>query len=131
MRVFLNTNVLVAAFATRGLCEDVLRTTLSEHDLITGTQVLAEVERVLTDKLRMPASKARSISAFIRQHAEVIEPSAPAAWPGKDPDDQWIVAAATEGHADVLVSGDQDLLEIADRVQIAILSLRGFWESLR
>ena len=131
MRVFLDTNVLVAAFATRGLCEDVLRTTLSEHDLIVGTQVLAEVERVLTDKLRMPASKARLILAFIGQHAEVIEPSAPAAWPGKDPDNQWIVAAATEGHADVLVSGDQDPLDIADRVQIPILSPRGFWEALR
>ena len=131
MRVFLDTNVLIAAFTTRGLCEDVLRTTLSEHDLITGTQVLAEVERVLTYKLRMPALKARSIPVFIRQHAEVIEPSAPAAWPGQDPDDQWIVAAATEGHADVLVSGDQDLLEIADRVKIDILSPRGFWEALR
>ncbi len=131
MKVFLDTNVLVAAFATRGLCEDVLRTTLSEHDLIIGTHVLAEVERVLTDKLRMPASKARSISTFIRQHAEVIDPSAPAFWPVKDPDDQWIVAAAIEGNADVLVSRDQDLLEIADKVQVRILSPRGFWEALR
>lgn len=131
MRVFLDTNVLVAAFATRGLCEDVLRITLSEHELIISTQVFAEVERVLTDKLKIPASKARSVSAFIRRHAEVVEPSAPAAWPSKDPDDQWIVAAATEGNADVLVSGDRDLLEIADRVQIPILSPRGFWESLR
>jgi len=131
MRVFLDTNVLIAAFATRGLCEDVLRTTLSAHVLITGTHVLAEVERALTDKLRMPASKARTISAFIRQNAEVIEPSAPAPWPSKDPDDQWIVSAATEGNADVLVSGDQDLLEIADNIQIRILSPRGFWEALR
>ena len=52
-------------------------------------------------------------------------------WPVKDPDDQWIVAAATEGNADVLVSGDQDLLEIADKVQVRILSPRGFWEALR
>lgn len=99
--------------------------------LLSARQVHAEAERVLADELRMPASKARSIPAFIRQHAEVIEPSAPAALPGKDPDDQCIVAAATEGHADVLVSGDQDLLEIADRVKIDILSPRGFWEALR
>jgi putative PIN family toxin of toxin-antitoxin system len=131
MRVFLDTNVLIAAFATRGLCEDVLRTTLSGHDLIVSTQVLAEVQRVLRGKLRMPVSKARSIPAFIRQQAEVIDPSAPSSWPVKDPDDQWIIAAATEGNADVLVSGDQDLLEIADKVQIPILSPRGFWEALR
>jgi putative PIN family toxin of toxin-antitoxin system len=129
--VFLDTNVLVAAMATRGLCEDVLRTTLSEHNLVTSTHVLTEVERVLARKLRMPASKARSISAFIRQHAEVIEPSTPATWPINDPDDQWIIAAATEGHADVLVSGDKDLLDVADKVQVRILSPRGFWEALR
>ena len=56
MRVFLDTNVLIAAFATRGLCEDVLRTTLSEHDLIIGTQVLAEVERALTGGRRQATS---------------------------------------------------------------------------
>ena len=41
MRVFLDTNMLVAAFATRGLCEDVLRTTLSEHELVIGTESVA------------------------------------------------------------------------------------------
>ena len=34
VRVFLDTNVLVAAFATRGLCADVVRTVLAEHELV-------------------------------------------------------------------------------------------------
>jgi len=33
MRVFLDTNVLVAAYATHGLCEDVFRVILAEHEL--------------------------------------------------------------------------------------------------
>lgn len=131
MRVFLDTNVLIAAFATRGLCEDVLRTTVSMHVLITSTQVLAEIERILTNKLRMPTSKARSISVFIRQNAEVSKPAAPACWPRGDADDQWVVAGAIDGNADVLVSGDRDLLAIADKVPIPVSSPREFWESLR
>ena len=44
MRVFVDTNVLVAAVATRGLCADVLRAVLASHELVVSQQVLAEVE---------------------------------------------------------------------------------------
>ena len=47
MKVFLDTNVLVAAFATRGLCADVMRVVLAEHQLITGEVVLSELRRAL------------------------------------------------------------------------------------
>ena len=47
MRVFLDTNVLVSAFATRGLCADVLRLILAEHTLVTGEVVLRELRRAL------------------------------------------------------------------------------------
>jgi predicted nucleic acid-binding protein len=52
VRVVLDTNVLIAAFATRGLCEDVLRTVLAEHELIVSKFILAELERVLVEKRR-------------------------------------------------------------------------------
>jgi predicted nucleic acid-binding protein len=47
MRVCLDTNVLVAAVATRGLAADVLRLTLAEHDLLVPEVVLTELRRVL------------------------------------------------------------------------------------
>jgi putative PIN family toxin of toxin-antitoxin system len=131
MKVFLDTNVLVAAFATRGICEDVLRTTLTEHELLVGKTVLVELERVLAEKLRMPSSKSRSIVSFLRSQATVIEPVAPALWPKADPDDQWILAAAIKGGADVLVTGDADLVDIADEAPMSIVSPRGFWERLK
>ena len=43
MRVCLDTNVLVAAFATRGLCADVLRTLVTKHDLVIGEVTLTEL----------------------------------------------------------------------------------------
>lgn len=44
MRIFLDTNVLVAALATRGLCADLLRVVLREHQLVLSAQVLTELE---------------------------------------------------------------------------------------
>jgi putative PIN family toxin of toxin-antitoxin system len=131
MRVCLDTNVLVAAFATRGLCEDVLRTVLTEHELLVAASTLVELERVLTQKLGMPTAKALAIAAFVRDEAQVVNPEEPAVWPESDLDDRWIVAAAIEGRADVLVTGDRDLLEIADEIPVPVLSPRGFWERLR
>ena len=131
MRVLLDTNVLVAAFATRGICQDVFRTVLAEHQLLVGEAVLEELERVLTDKLRTPVLRAREIVTFIRDHGEVVAPVAPAGWPANDPDDRWIVAAALEGSADVLVTGDNDILKAGNAAKFRVVSPRGFWESLR
>ena len=36
MKVLLDTNVLVSAFATRGLCADVLRLVLTEHEMVVA-----------------------------------------------------------------------------------------------
>mgnify|MGYP002814035003 CR=1 FL=1 len=55
MRVFLDTNVLVSAFATRGMCADVLRVVLAEHTLITREVVLRELSRVLRTRIGMPS----------------------------------------------------------------------------
>ncbi len=131
MRVLLDTNVLLAAFATRGICQDVFRTVLAEHRLLVGESVLVELERILTDKLRTPTSRAREIVTFIREHGDVVAPDTPASWPESDPDDRWIVAAALEGEADVLVTGDSDILLAGGAEGFQVLTPRGFWESLR
>ena len=47
MKVFLNTNLLAAGFATRGLCSDNIRETLENHELIISLDIFAELDRGL------------------------------------------------------------------------------------
>jgi predicted nucleic acid-binding protein len=54
MKVFLDTNVLVSAMATRGLCADVLREILTSHQLIVSIPLFNELRRVLRQKLQIP-----------------------------------------------------------------------------
>lgn len=131
MRVFLDTNVLVSAFATRGICADVLRVVLAEHTLVTGEVVLRELGRVLRARIRLPPGIVREIDEFLREHDVVPKPTTRAAVPQRDPDDQWVVASAVEGRVDVLVTGDRDLLDIATGAPIKIVGPRGFWEIVR
>ena len=131
MRILLDTNVLIAAFATRGFCLDILQIVLAEHRLLAGETILEELERILADKLRMPEAEVCEVVGFVRDHAEVVAPPAPAAWPKGDPDDRWIVAAALAGSADVVVTGDKDLLDAGPVTGLRIVSPRGLWEFLR
>ena len=131
MRILLDTNVLVAAFATRGFCHDILQLVLAEHRLLVGETVLQELERILADKLGVPEEHVREVVAFVREHADVVAPVEPAPWPDADPDDRWIAASAISGRADILVTGDKDLLEAAPAGALRIVSPRGLWELLR
>lgn len=132
MRVVLDTNVLVAAFATRGLCADVLRTVLAEHELFLATTVIEALTRALMEKLRVPEPTVGEIAAFLRASAALAEmPSRPAPVAIRDPDDAVILSEALSIGADVLVTGDKDLLEVGVVLDIRIIDPRGFWQLVR
>jgi putative PIN family toxin of toxin-antitoxin system len=122
---------LVAAFATRGLCADVLRSVLAEHDLVIGDVILAEFHRVLRSKLKVPADRMDAIDAVFAPFPTIPKPDEPASDVIRDAADRWIVATAVAGNADVLVTGDRDLLDVRAALPIRTLDPRAFWELLR
>jgi putative PIN family toxin of toxin-antitoxin system len=130
-RVFLDTNVLVAAFATRGLCADVLRVVLAEHALLTSEAVLGELRRVLRTKLRAAPAVVAEVEALLREQTVVPAAAAALGIDVRDPSDRPILAAAIAARADVFVTGDHDLLSVARRSPIPIVDPRGFWTLVR
>ena len=131
MRVFLDKNVLVSAFGARGLCADVFRLVLAEHTLVTGEIVLEELRRVLRDRFKLPADTLEAILGLLRENEVIPKPYRPSDIQVRDPDDQWILASALAGEADVLVTGDRDLLELGEAAPPRIVDPRGFWNLVR
>ena len=131
MRVALDTNVLVSAVATRGLCADVFNLVLAEHELIVGETVLSELRRVLGEKIRVPSKTIDEFIALLRQEAIVVKKSEEVKVKIRDKTDLPVLSEAVAGSAEILVTGDADLTEIADKLPLQILSPRGFWEQLR
>jgi putative PIN family toxin of toxin-antitoxin system len=127
VRVFLDTNVLVAAFATRGLCADVVRVVLDRHDLIVSEQVLEELDAALDTKLGVPTERRALVLSYLRQFEVVAHQPGTPLPKVRDPTDATVLAAAIQGRADVLVSGDRDLLAVLTP-DLKIVSPRGFWE---
>jgi putative PIN family toxin of toxin-antitoxin system len=131
VRVAFDTNVLVSAVATRGLCADIFNLVLAEHQLIVGETVLAEVRRVLKQKMRVPDDIIAEFEALLRAEAFVVAKAKTVSIPVRDKSDMPVLAEAISGNAEVLVTGDRDLLEVTAKVPLHILSPRGLWERLR
>jgi len=130
MRIFLDTNVLASAVATRGLCADVLREVLARHDLIISDALLKELKRVLQKKFSVPS---QLISGFIAMLQQDTILAAPIDSPGiqiKDKDDIIILAAALSGEAELFITGDKELLELGKVGNLTIISPRAFWSRL-
>lgn len=131
MRIFLDTNVLVSAVATRGLSYDVFRMVLAQHELVLGETVLAEVERVLREKLGVEAGVVRAYEELLRREATIVGDARQLGIDVRDPDDVAILEEAVASDAAVLVTGDRDLLAVANEAPLRIVTPRQLWELLR
>jgi uncharacterized protein len=130
VRVLLDTNVIISAVATRGLCADVFRAVLAAHELVTCAQVLQEVRRILRMKFDVPEPLIAEYLELLGQEAIVAEFEGPPDLPIQDQDDAEIVAAAISARAEVLVTGDHELQSLKNIGQLRIISPRAFWEEL-
>jgi putative PIN family toxin of toxin-antitoxin system len=127
LRVFLDTNIIVSAFATRGLCADFFREILSAHTLITSEHILEETEDVLARRFKVPKETVGEIIELLRKQ-EIVTPSdTPPQISIRDLDDLPVVAAAIEAKADYLVSGDKDRLSLVPLNELKIATPREFW----
>jgi putative PIN family toxin of toxin-antitoxin system len=131
VRVLLDTNVLASAFATRGLGADVVRVVLSDHELVVPEVVLVELRRVLQRQFKVPRALVADIEALLREHEVVPKPKNPGQTRLRDPSDEWVLASALAGRADIIVSGDHDLLVLGATSPVPVLSPRQFWDSLQ
>jgi len=131
VRVVLDTNVLLAAFATRGLCDALLEACLASHEIVLSEHILGELRRHLRGKIRLPAERADSILSFLRQSATVVVPAKVTPDACRDRTDLAVLGTALAAGADCLVTGDRDLLELRTFKGIPVLSPRAFHDRLR
>ena len=130
MRVFLDTNVLASSIATRGLCSEVLESTLHDHELLTSDAVLSELERVLLTKLRLPSALVAEFLALLREEAQLVNDRQMPSISIPDADDVPIIASALGGKADVFVTGDKALLDLREVDGLRMVSPRELWMQL-
>lgn len=127
MRVLLDTNVLLAAYLTRGVCHELLEHCKRSHQIVTSDRLLREFEAKLVKKVKAPAEKAAAAVALVQAEAEVVSPAPLEFAVSRDPDDDRVLATASAGRCDCIVTGDKDLLVLDAFAGIPIIPPGSFW----
>lgn len=117
MRVVLDTNVIVAAFGTRGSCAELFARVLAAHEYGVDMNLIGELPEVRVAMAR----------DLLTGTGVLVEPGPLGVRACRDPDDDRILALARAFAADVLVTGDDDLLVLHPWSGIAIVRPRDFW----
>ena len=137
MRVVLDTNVVVSAALILGGNEDrILRAwQRGAFDLVVSRAILAEIGRALLyEKLRkfrwMSGAEIVALLELLGQES-ILVPGRVTVTESRDPADDKFLAAAIEGSAGYLVSGDKDLLTVKPPRGIRIVRPAAFLEILR
>lgn len=131
MKVFLDTNVLVKAFVARGLCADLVRYLLAEHEILIGDANIAELTCTLQEKLGAGVEQVKEVESQLRELTVVPDSDAGLPVHVRDPAHVVVLASAIAGEAEMLVTGDEDLLASADGSPVPIMSPRQTWDALR
>ncbi len=131
MRIVLNTNVVVAAFAARGLCQSVFELCLDQHEIAISSGLLHEIRNSLQKKLKMPMHKADDIIDLLEEYGNRIAPTPLQAAACRDSSNDKILELSRTSEARYIVTGDKDLLVLGHFESIPIVTPRQFWESLK
>ena len=131
MRVVLDSNVIIAAFATHGLCHLLMETCLENHRVLLSEFILEEVKDKLRNKIKLPENRIDDICLFLREGADLRDPGLVVRTASPDPDDDSIMNLADKGQADYVVTGDKALLELGFHGKSQIVSPREFADILR
>lgn len=121
MRVVLDTNVLISAFITRGVCSDLLERCATQHTLVTSPFILDEFHDKITSKFKYSEEDATRAIQLLRSRMEIAIPEDFPLNVCRDPDDDMILATAIAGNASCIVTGDPDLTDLRYFLNIAIL----------
>ncbi|RDE49974.1 MAG: putative toxin-antitoxin system toxin component, PIN family [Candidatus Accumulibacter meliphilus] len=129
MRLILDTNILIAALITRGTPPDQMYKAWrdGQFTLITSELQIEEIRRVTRRdgiRFRIHPAEAGRLVKDLRRLAATIE-NLPTIDISPDPYDNFLLAMAQAGQADVLVTGDKrDLLALLRHQRTHILTAR-------
>jgi putative PIN family toxin of toxin-antitoxin system len=131
MKLVLDSNVIIAAFATRGLCSSLFEYCLESHEIILSEPIIVEVTRNLHKKLKLPKNIINQVESYLRSTSTMIEPAEVDSAICRDKGDLAVLGTAEAGGAKYIVSGDKALLILKKYSGIAIIDPRAFWQAVK
>lgn len=132
MKVFFDTNVYVAEALLGDAAARMLQATSeASWRILSSSHVLAEIERVMMERLGSTRRFAILTRRRVRRRATLVEPASSRHEVPADAGDSPILQAALAAGADFLVTNDADLLSLSPYEGLRILSMSDYYRLLQ
>ena len=128
MRIILDSNVIISALTTQGLSSRILDICIDKHIMFTSSFIIEEVTRILSSKFKVDNDKITRITTFIQQAMIKIEPTGIKPICCRDDDDNNVLHLAGFINAELIITGDSDLLILQTYKSTNIIKPRQFIE---
>jgi uncharacterized protein len=127
MRVVFDTNIFISALVIPGsLAEKAILKIIEGGDiLVTSKDIINEVLSVLSSKFSRDKEGLSHVAVMLSELAEFVKPIKKISIFKDDPDNR-ILECAIHGKADVLVTGDKEMLQLRDYKGVKIISLKEY-----
>jgi uncharacterized protein len=129
VKVVFDTNIFISAFVIHGsLAEKAILKIIEEKDsLLISTDIIKEVLSVLSSKFGRDREELSHVAVTLSELAELVKPARHLKILKDEPDNR-ILECAMYGGADLLVTGDKEILQLREYKGVKIISLREYLE---
>lgn len=130
MRVVFDTNIFVSAFIISGsLAQKAVHKIIEGEDvLLLSKEILDELLYILSTKFSRDREEISRVAVLLSEMAEWVSPTLRISVLNDEPDNR-VLECAVFGKADVLVTGDKEILELRRYEKTKIISLKAYLES--
>jgi len=130
MRVVFDTNIFISALVIPGSLAEkaILKIIEGEAPLVISKDIINEVLSVLSSKFGRDREALSHVAVMLSELGALAKPIKKIRIFKDEPDNR-ILECAITGSADVLVTGDKEMLRIRERQGIRIISLKEYLES--
>jgi putative PIN family toxin of toxin-antitoxin system len=127
MKVVFDTNIYISALIFPGGRAEaaLLKVVEGDVELILSVPVIHEVLDVLSRKFDRDAEELARIAVYLADLGRIVKPRRKLAVLRDEPDNR-ILECAVAGHADIIVTGDQAMLELGEHKGIRVVTLKAF-----
>ena len=130
MKAVFDTNIFISAIALPGSRAEaaILRVVEDDVQLVISREIILEILDVLARKFDRSAEELARLAVYLADLAEVVTPRRRLKVLKDDPDNR-ILECAVTGKVNVIVTGDQAMLQLGIYRGIRILSLKDFLDA--
>jgi len=129
VKVVFDTNIFISAFVIpNSKAEQAIIKIIEGSDtLLLSKEIVGEILSVLSTKFHRDREAISHVALYLSELARIVKPTRKIRLFKDDPDNR-ILECAVSGKADVIVTGDKEILKLGEYEGIRIISLKEYLE---